>query len=330
MQDLRKQNQHLPFWMGALLYLAAFLGAQTISAFMAFPYGMANASMILDDPSAMMNSDVLVRINGAAQILTFGLPFVLLAWLKPSLRKSLRLTSPSFTQVVLGIVALVTLSISASTLSYYWVSFLKTMGWYVPPASIFPPVDSIDTLVLSLVWVSVVPGICEEFLFRGILMGSMQKYKPYVAILVSGGLFVMMHGSVPALGYHLPLGILLSFVAYTSGSIWVPVVMHFLNNALVCLTEYLLMNDVYGSGMTSAFLNGYYSGDYGPLFWVPIAALVILAIAVVGLYQTRKGRVLTTPVTTESKWGWLPVAGGAVMSFLLYLINTFSSLVDLT
>lgn len=75
------------------------------------------------------------------------------------------------------------------------------------------------------------PAISEEALFRGFFQRSLEdKLKPLSAILISGILFGLIHMNPIDLVPLILIGIYLSTLAYYSGSIWVPIFAHFLNN----------------------------------------------------------------------------------------------------
>lgn len=84
--------------------------------------------------------------------------------------------------------------------------------------------------------VAVAPAICEEMLFRGFLFGTMkEKWKPWIAILVSGILFGVYHMSLVKTVTVSLLGIVFAYVVYVSDSILCSVLMHLCNNGLAVL-----------------------------------------------------------------------------------------------
>jgi len=85
--------------------------------------------------------------------------------------------------------------------------------------------NAFETILIIAV-VAVTPAICEEVFFRGFVLTSFnQKFKPY------GSLALIL------------LGLYFGFAAYTSNSIIVPMLLHFLNNFLAILAYFLLGSD---------------------------------------------------------------------------------------
>jgi len=85
-------------------------------------------------------------------------------------------------------------------------------------------------LVLSFITTAIVPAICEEFLFRGAILSALKPYGKAPAIVISGVLFGLMHQNIEQLLYTTIAGLVLAWVVYETGSIWVSVLIHFFNN----------------------------------------------------------------------------------------------------
>ncbi len=84
------------------------------------------------------------------------------------------------------------------------------------------------SIVLS---VALVPAFCEEFLFRGFVQTSFeQKLKPFWAITLTGILFGIFHFNPYAIIPLVALGIYFSYLAFVTESIFVPIILHFVNN----------------------------------------------------------------------------------------------------
>lgn len=105
----------------------------------------------------------------------------------------------------------------------------------------FVSVDTIGGLMLNLFMIAGLAAIGEELLFRSIIQTSLIKIckNAHVGILIASAIFSFIHlefyGFVP----RLILGMLLGYMFYFSGSIWIPMLMHFLNNGTVVLIYFL-------------------------------------------------------------------------------------------
>ncbi len=88
-------------------------------------------------------------------------------------------------------------------------------------------------LVLILFVVAIMPAIGEELLFRGVLYGSLRhKFGGKWAILISAIVFGAFHMSVVKFIPTGFMGAALAYVVYRSGSIYIGMVFHFVNNAI--------------------------------------------------------------------------------------------------
>ena len=123
------------------------------------------------------------------------------------------------------------------------------LGWlqsYVLPV---PPdlVESLDRLVTAnspgrLAWLvfllAVTPAVCEEIVFRGVLLGGTRSLTPFRAIVLNGVVFGLFHVSFETVVRFLPtayLGIVIAYAVQRTGSLFVGMLMHFMNNATIVL-----------------------------------------------------------------------------------------------
>ncbi|MBL8010810.1 MAG: CPBP family intramembrane metalloprotease, partial [Flavobacteriales bacterium] len=87
---------------------------------------------------------------------------------------------------------------------------------------------------LLLIGVGIMPALFEEFLLRGLLYGSLRHVMDHhVAIALVAGLFTLLHMQYEwyvLLLIVLPMGVALGYARANSGSIWVPVLLHMVNN----------------------------------------------------------------------------------------------------
>ena len=91
------------------------------------------------------------------------------------------------------------------------------------------------TALLILV-IALMPAVGEELLFRGFVMGTLrEKCKPWVTVLVTTLIFAAYHMSLIKMFTIGIVGLALTFAAYRSGSIYVSMTVHFLNNLLSVL-----------------------------------------------------------------------------------------------
>lgn len=111
-------------------------------------------------------------------------------------------------------------------------------------------------LLISIVLTAVLPGICEEFLHRGVLLnGLVKQVGVRRALLWSSLLFGLMHMNVGQFFYASILGWFMGVTALATGSLWGSIIIHFTNNALATYMGYTEELNLPGANLIS-FLFG--------------------------------------------------------------------------
>lgn len=95
---------------------------------------------------------------------------------------------------------------------------------------------------IHLVVFALIPAIGEELLFRGVIMriSYSNSQNIHFAILIAAAIFGIAHGSVYNFLPIMLMGVLLGYIYYLSGSIWLSILAHFMNNALAALGIFLI------------------------------------------------------------------------------------------
>lgn len=91
----------------------------------------------------------------------------------------------------------------------------------------------------ALLVAAVGPAVCEEALFRGLLLSSLKgKTRPFLAILIVSLLFGLSHMSIFRLVPTFVLGLYLTFIVHRTGSVYLSMLAHALNNGLAAALIY--------------------------------------------------------------------------------------------
>jgi len=143
--------------------------------------------------------------------------------------------------------------------------------------------SSFLSLAVNLLIVGVLAGLSEELFFRGALqrvLGS-TRINPHAAIWLTALIFSAFHmqffGFIP----RLLLGAFFGYLLYWSGSLWLPAIIHALNNSLVVYTMWLDKNNVNGA---TESLNNW--GENSPA--LILASLILTIFILRYLYQYRR------------------------------------------
>lgn len=116
-------------------------------------------------------------------------------------------------------------------------------------------------LVLNLLVIAVIPGIAEEFLFRGVLQRqfTLLSGNRHAGIWLTAFLFSALHMQFLGFIPRFFLGALLGYLYSWSGSLWLSVFAHFCNNAFAVILTWAfaaghiqLNPDTWGTGPQDA------------------------------------------------------------------------------
>lgn len=128
-----------------------------------------------------------------------------------------------------------------------WAASL-TLSWIIPLPKGFSEILS-ESLSLGvnqypigvlILFLAVLPGLCEEITFRGYIMrGMLNTRGPAVAIFLSAVFFGMMHFSLYRFLPTFGMGLILGFIAWRTRSLWLSILIHIINNALVVFVSQL-------------------------------------------------------------------------------------------
>lgn len=115
-------------------------------------------------------------------------------------------------------------------------------------------------LCAAMFVIGIIPAIFEEFLFRGIVLGSMSELNSRAAVIFSTVMFALMNGDLYSLAGYILMGVVLASVVNRSESLYAAMVFHFGNNM-------------------AALLLGYFNSE---LIYEPTATIKLFAAGIVG------------------------------------------------
>jgi len=99
---------------------------------------------------------------------------------------------------------------------------------------------SFSELFTVIFVIAVTPAICEELMFRGLILRNISaSLKPVSAIILTGIIFAVFHFHPFNLIPLVILGIFITFVSYYGKSVISAVIIHFINNTISVFSVYL-------------------------------------------------------------------------------------------
>jgi len=238
------------------------------------------------------NSDVLNNIFYDLCYLSYMfIPFVIIAaLLKQNPFSFIPMKIHHADLILPAIVFGLFLSVVGGFYSGYFQSLLQLIGLQVQLAQFSSFPNNIPALILYFIQLSVLAPLCEEFIFRGLILQNLRKYGNFFAILVSSVMFGIVHGNLSQTPFAFVVGVALAITVIETGSIWVSVLIHCLINSTSLIFD---------------SISYYYTGDLSNrLYNVYILAVLVLTVFIV--IMLRKKRYFRTAFSHYSK-STLPV-----------------------
>ncbi len=150
-------------------------------------------------------------------------------------------------------------------------------------------INSVGQLILCVLVVGVMAGLSEEMLFRGALLRTMQDSRlgNHAVVWITAFLFSALHMQFYGFVPRMLLGVWLGYLFVWTGSLWVPIIAHTLNNSTVVLMSYLSNKGVIPEGFGDN-LGLPAAGSFPWLATCSLIASLALAISVHAFYTSRR------------------------------------------
>ena len=221
-----------------LIFYAAFtLGTFAVAVF----------SVIAEKIVGAFTSDVMYEIFAAiVYFFSFsGAAFILRRSTKDLPCSRLIYTSFKLNKwIVMSIVAIIAVNFTLAYLNTVMItslspSFASSAASSGSEVASRPMAQTALFFILSIISTAIVPAVCEEYLFRGAILTNLMPFGKTVAIIASAFLFGLMHQNPLQILYTTLMGIVIGCVYVKTKSIWVCMIIHFSNNLITVLEEYL-------------------------------------------------------------------------------------------
>ncbi|HPR39580.1 MAG TPA: type II CAAX endopeptidase family protein [Oscillospiraceae bacterium] len=193
--------------------------------------------------AASLLSDVLVGFNLyqmpewvnqaillGSYILSLAIPFVIYAVaIRIPFSVAFPLRKADLGMTVGGICVGLGVSTVASYISSYIETILGSAGIYIFMPQIETPSDP-AAFTIYVILMTVAPALIEELTFRGIVMQSLRRFGDIFALVTSSLLFGIFHMNLMQMPFAFLLGLAMGYFVMRTGSLWVSIGIHFLNN----------------------------------------------------------------------------------------------------
>jgi membrane protease YdiL (CAAX protease family) len=95
-------------------------------------------------------------------------------------------------------------------------------------------INTFPRYMISLLVIALLPAVFEETFFRGGMQNFLSRWfkSPWIAIILTGIIFSIIHLSYYGFLVRFALGVVLGLLFYYSGSLWLSILFHFLFNGI--------------------------------------------------------------------------------------------------
>lgn len=156
----------------------------------------------------------------------------------------------------------------------------------------FLSVTTYSGLIINILLMALLPAVAEELTFRGVLQRLFQGSNvsdfhtvkvPHIAIWVTAILFSAIHMQFYGFLPRMLMGALFGYMLVWTGSLWVPILMHFTNNSMAVILYFVATRGGWDMEKVDAI-------GTGDTLWLGIVSLVL---TVVGIYAFRRSTTMS-------------------------------------
>ena len=151
----------------------------------------------------------------------------------------------------------------------------------------FLQADNIGVLLINIGLMALLPALAEEVSFRGtlqqILAQGKLKGQIHIAIWATAFIFSAIHMQFYGFIPRMLMGAMFGYIFVWTGTLWVPILMHFTNNGLAVLAYYLVGDSEEAKNIADTF-------GAGDTWWVGVISVLITSLGLLIFYRRTHTR----------------------------------------
>ena len=255
----------------AAVFMFNFLGLMLLLPF--YDFDLQTISIILGKPVAYADAKMpMLILLGVSAVGTFIITpaWVVHKYAKIELKKFIRIPKYYVRAALLTIVLIISFS-GVNAVIIEWnkslelPTFLSEFENYVQEQEVklaeltefLTEFDNTGHFLLCILVIAIIPAVGEEFLFRGVLQNILRisVKNPHIAIWASALIFSIFHNQFYGLIPRMLLGAIFGYLYYWSGSLFLPVLGHFINNGLSLVLMFLFQKNLISFDLSGGEIN---------------------------------------------------------------------------
>ena len=151
----------------------------------------------------------------------------------------------------------------------------------------FMSATTVSALLVNLFLMAVLPALSEEITFRGVLQRllnfRLSTFNSHLSIWLTAIIFSAIHMQFYGFVPRMLMGALFGYMLVWTGSLWVPMLMHFVNNAMAVLLYFMANRAGWDMDKVDAI-------GTGNTLWLGIVSLVL---TIGGIYAFRRSTTMS-------------------------------------
>ena len=150
----------------------------------------------------------------------------------------------------------------------------------------FMSATTVSALLVNLFLMAVLPAVSEEITFRGVLqqlLTAPHRLSPHLAIWLTAIIFSAVHMQFYGFVPRMLMGALFGYMLIWTGSLWIPILMHFTNNAMAVILYFVALRADLDIDKVDAI-------GTGDTLWLGIVSMLI---TIVGIYAFRRSTTMS-------------------------------------
>lgn len=157
----------------------------------------------------------------------------------------------------------------------------------------FLKMNTVSDLLFNLFMVALLPAIGEELLFRGAFQPMFQKLSknPHLGIWLAAILFSAVHMQFLGFFPRMFMGAAFGYLLMWSGTLWLPIIGHFINNGSAVLIAYFIQKN----GMAKE-VETVGAGQGGMIYVLVSVAMLIVLFYVVRKFEKEHENPVPEPI----------------------------------
>lgn len=152
---------------------------------------------------------------------------------------------------------------------------------------IFLDVDTTGGLLFNLFMIAILPAVGEELLFRGVIQRIFTKmtHNHHSGIWITAILFSALHMQFYGFIPRMLLGVLFGYLLVWSGSMWLPILGHLVNNGLAVIMYFMIDKNMINPELEEIGTN---SESY---YWAAISFVFVLFFMLIIKRQNMQNKL---------------------------------------